>query len=838
MPTASDRALTGLKVLDLTAEAGQLPGRILADLGAEVLKIEPPGGDPLRQRGPFIGGEPHPDCGVQWVARSLGKRSVVLDLDQPHGTERLRALARDADVLIESTVPGGLEAKGLGYAALHALNPRLVMCSITPYGQSGPKHRLRGSDLTALAASGNLFMTGDADRAPLRCSMPVTHYHGGAEAAAAVLFALWARDRSGEGQHVDVALHELMLMPSMSNPAQAWLQGFRGQRSGNFNRVGETIQQEIWPCKDGYVSFALRGGPARIPGLIAMVQYIDEHGMASPALTQRDWAKYNHNLLTQAEVDAIAAPIAAFFKTKTMQELYDAACQRRLMLAPANTEREVLTSRQLTARSFFTEIAAPRGRSERLPFPARFAAFPLSEVGACAPTLDDGGGGFRSEPFAAARGDTVAAGAPVVRSPLSVGGGRGTGNGQRTTGAGRGEGIFNGLTIVEFGAGAAAPLATRYFADQGATVIKIESRQRPDFLRTLRDDGSGKLDASLFFACLNPNKLSAGLNMKDPRAVGLAKRLIASADVVIENFAPGVMQKWGLGYDTLAREQSGLIMMSTCLWGQTGPERAYPGFGGQGSALAGFNYLTGWPDREPLGPFGTITDSLSPRFGAVALAAALLHRARTGRGTFIDLSQVETAVYALGEWLLGYSASAASFGRIGNRSPHATPHGVFPCAGADRWIAIAIHDDADWQRLVRAMAAPAWATAAELATLDGRLRQLDAIEQQLAAWTAPHDAEQLAAQLQAAGLDAAAVADMQDLLHDAQLAHRGHFVELEHPVIGRHVVESNGMRFSASPMQFTRPAPLLAGDSEVVYRDILGLSQAEYDELSAGGVLS
>lgn len=815
MTPSSDRALTGLRVLDLSEEAGHLAGRILADLGAEVLKIEPPGGDPLRKRGPFVGGEPHPDCGVTWIARNLGKHSLVLDLALPADAERLRTLACAADVLIESFMPGRLEALGLGSAALRARNPRLVVCSITPYGQSGPKSGRRGSDLTALAASGNLFMTGDADRAPVRCSMPVTHYHGGAEAAAGILFALWQRNASGQGQHVDIALQELMLMPNMSHPAQASVQGFRGQRSGNANRVGDTVQPEIWPCKDGFVSFALRGGPARIPGLIAITQYMDEHGMAPPVLKERDWTKHNSNLLKQPEVDAIAAPFAAFFKTRTMQELYDAACTRRLMLAPANTEREVLGSRQLNARAYFAELAAPRGRSERLPFAARFAAFPLAAIGARAPSLNDAPAGF-----------TRPASPPATSS-----------NRQPATSDQR-AGIFAGLKIAEFGAGAAAPLATRYFADQGATVIKIESRQRPDFLRTLRDDGSRQLDNSLFFACLNPNKLSAGLNMKDPRAIALAKRLIGWADVVIENFAPGVMQKWGLDYASLSSTHPGVVMISTCLWGQTGPERAYPGFGGQGSALAGFNYLTGWPDRAPLGPFGTITDSLSPRFGAVAIAAALLHRARTGRGTYIDLSQVETGIYGLGEWLLGYSVSGHSFGRIGNRSPHAAPHGVFPCAGDDRWIALAVHSDDDWQRLIRAMGSPGWAAATQLATLDGRLRHIDLIERHLSEWTAGHDAEALSAELQAAGLDAAAVEDMQDLLKDPQLAHRGHFHALNHPVVGRHVVEANGMRFSNSPMRFTRPAPLLAGDSKEAYCELLGLSEAEFEALAAAGVVS
>jgi crotonobetainyl-CoA:carnitine CoA-transferase CaiB-like acyl-CoA transferase len=810
MSESPNACLEGLRVLDLSEEPGHLAGRILADLGADVIKVEPPGGDPVRRRGPFWGGEPQADSGVQWLARNLGKRSLVADLATGAGVKRVRELALDADVLIETFTPGTLDRLGLGYEALSLANPRLVFCSITPYGQTGPRARVRGSDLTALAASGNLFMTGDADRAPLRCSLPVTHFHGGAEAASGILMALWQRERTGRAPQVDVSLQELMLMPNMSHPAQAWVAGYRGQRSGNFNRVGETIQQEIWPCKDGFVSFALRGGPARIPGLIAITQYMDEHGMAPPVLKDRDWKSYNHNRLTQAEVDAIAAPFAAFFKTKTMQELYDAACQRRLMLAPANTEREVLQSRQLAARSFFVQRPAPQGGGKPLELPARFASFPLARVPESAALLDRPAEGFRAgERFRAPRQD----------------------------GHGQPDPIFAGLKVLEFGAGAAAPLATRYFADQGATVIKIESRQRPDFLRTLRDDGTGKLDASLFFACLNPNKLSAGLNMRDPRAVALARRLIGWCDVMIENFAPGVMQKWGLDYDGLKADFPRLIMVSTCLWGQTGPERAYPGFGGQGSALAGFNYLTGWPDREPLGPFGTITDSLSPRYTAVAITAALLHRQRTGQGAFIDVSQVETAVYSLGEWLLAYAAGGRSFGRIGNRSPHAAPHGVFPVAGEDRWIALAVHDDADWARLRVVLGEPAWAAVPELATVEGRLAWVDEIERQIAAWSAGQDGAALVERLRGADLDAAVVEDMQDLLHDDQLAHRGHFRELDHPVLGRHVVEANGIRFSGAPMTFERPAPCLGADSEHVYRDILGLSEDEFRELSEGGVL-
>ena len=203
--------------------------------------------------------------------------------------------------------------------------------------------------------------------------------------------------------------------------------------------------------------------------------------------------------------------------------------------------------------------------------------------------------------------------------------------------------LFGGMTLLEFGGGAAGPVATRYFADHGATVIRVESKQRPDFLRILKltPNTPGGIDSSEHFAVLNANKLSVALNLSKPEGVAVARRLALRADCIAENFAPGAMAKWGLDYATLVRDRPDLVMISTCLNGQTGPQRFYPGFGGQGSALSGFNHFTGWPDREPLGPYGTITDSLSPRFAALLLAAALLHRQRTGQGQHIDLAQVE-----------------------------------------------------------------------------------------------------------------------------------------------------------------------------------------------------
>lgn len=372
--------LDGYRVLDLTGEPGFLAGKVLGELGADVIKVEPPGGDPARRRGPFVGGRVDSERSVLWLALNTSKRGITLNLDHQRGREILLTLCRGADAVIESAGPAAadsLSARGLDYEALRRVNPRLVVCRISPFGQTGPYSGFRGSDITAVAMGGNMYPTGNPDRPPVRCTLPVAYYHGALDAAVGVVFALWGRETTGEGQLVDVSLQEAMVTPNMTSPAQFPLTAFKGARTGACFRGGQAIFRELWPCRDGYVSFALRGGPARIPGIVALIQFMDEHGMAPDDLKRRDWAAYNHNLIPQDDVDHIEAAIAAFFQTKTMQELYDAACERRLMLAPANTAREVLASRQLMAREFFTEVDYPH-LGVRLPHPGAVA---LSSVG-------------------------------------------------------------------------------------------------------------------------------------------------------------------------------------------------------------------------------------------------------------------------------------------------------------------------------------------------------------------------------------------------------------------------------------------------------------------------
>jgi benzylsuccinate CoA-transferase BbsE subunit len=356
--------LAGTRVLDLTEEPGFFTGKLLGDLGADVVKVEPPAGDRARRRGPFWGGTPHPERSLLWLAMNTSKRGITLALDRPRGRDLLLDLAARADVVVETMAPGRMASLGLGWETFSARNPRLVLCSLTPWGQTGPRAGWRGSDLTVVAASGNLWCTGDPDRAPVRCALPVSHYHGGIEAAVGIVFALTARERSGRGQHLDVALHQAMVMPDIGTAAMAVMMNNRGVRTGASIRLGpKAVGREIWPCKDGWVTFALRGGPARIPGLVAMVEYMSEHGMASDRLRAMNWKTYNANLLTQEEADALQAEFGAFFLTKTMAELFRAACDRNLMLAPASHARDIVASEQLAAREFFVEVDHPeRGR--------------------------------------------------------------------------------------------------------------------------------------------------------------------------------------------------------------------------------------------------------------------------------------------------------------------------------------------------------------------------------------------------------------------------------------------------------------------------------------------
>jgi len=776
-----DALLTGVRVTDIAGEPAAMTGRILADLGAEVTKIEPAGGDPLRAVPPL-----GPDAtSLRFTVWNAGKSLITLDsVDDPRLVEALA----DSDIVIATPGwPGAIDVDP-------AVAPGAVWVLVTPFGADGPRARWKASDLGVMASTGNMYCTGDPDRPPVRCTEPTGWAHVGPEAAVAALTAL----ASGRPQRVDVSAQEAVMIASMGHPGRFARTKNRGKRSGA--NIGVT--REIWPCADGFVSFGLRGGKARVKNMQTITALVAADGLATPALTERDWTTYDHNKCSSEELDAIAAPIAAYFLRHTMTELYSAAVETNLMLAPANSPAQLIESRQLAARDFFCAFDG-------------VSHLPRSFVVVTSP----GDAVARPGPAAPPAGRTPRS-APVTAADRSTGG------------------AWAGTKILEFGTGAAGPIAVRYFAEQGATVIRIESRSRPDFLRTygLGPGNPCGLEGSDMFDSVNVGKLGVTLNLKHPEGVALAKRLIGWADAVAENFAPRAMRGFGLDYASLAAEKADLVMVSSCLQGQTGPDKDYPGFGGQGSALGGYNLLTGWPDREPVGPFGTITDSLAPRFVASALAAGLLYRRRTGGGVHLDVSQVEAAVYSLSPWIADYDTNGHTGTRQGNRSERFVPHGAFACAGDDRWVAISCWDDDDWRTLTDVLGIDE-ATTGRLATLEARRVAVDEIEQMVSAWTRSRHAAAVAETLQAAGVEAVPVADLGDAFADPQLAHRGHFVTLEHPCMGECGYERNGFRLSDAPDGYDRTSPLLGEHNEMVLGEILGLDATEQKRLLDEGVL-
>jgi crotonobetainyl-CoA:carnitine CoA-transferase CaiB-like acyl-CoA transferase len=493
-----------------------------------------------------------------------------------------------------------------------------------------------------------------------------------------------------------------------------------------------------------------------------------------------------------------------------MRELYEIACETNLMLAPCNSPREIYASAQLAARDFFVRV----GDVAR--FPRSFVVV-SSRDGEAAPARPSGP-------------------APAVgsRDPARLGrkpGSEAAFPTQRRDGS-----AWEGTNILEFGSGAAGPIATRFFVEHGATVLRVESRSRPDFLRVyaLGPDNPHGLEGAPMFDGLNVSKRSVTLDLKHPEGVAIAKQLVTEwADAVIENFAPRAMRGFGLDYETLAASKPDLVMISSCLQGQTGPHRNYPGFGSQGAALAGFNWLTGWPDREPVGPYATITDSLAPRFVATALAAGLLYRRRTGRGVYLDVAQVEAGSYSLSPWLLDYAIDDVVRTRMGNRSPRAVPHGAFPCLGDDRWIAIACWTDEEWARLSGIIGFD----DTSLATLAARLERVDDVEAAVEAWTTGRTREEIADLLQSAGIEAVPVQDFGDVHEDPQVVHRGHFVRFTHPFMGEGLYERNGSRLGDAPAAYTRSGPTLGQDNDWVLGNVLGLSDAEQERLQAEGAL-
>jgi crotonobetainyl-CoA:carnitine CoA-transferase CaiB-like acyl-CoA transferase len=400
-------------------------------------------------------------------------------------------------------------------------------------------------------------------------------------------------------------------------------------------------------------------------------------------------------------------------------------------------------------------------------------------------------------------------------------------------------GVFSGLTITAFCWAVVGPLTMKFFADYGATVIRVETSKRPCVMRTSSPykDGKPGINRGGYFNHFNANILSLSLNMDNPQALEIAKRLVAESDVVMENFTPGVVERWGLGYEELKKVKPDIIMLRQSGFGSWGPYAQQPAFGMVLVPISGLPNFIGWPGKEPL-PIGVsaYTDCISPRFASAALIAALDYRNRTGKGQLLDLSQFETALYFIMPAILEYVSSGREPSRIGNSSPYAAPHGVYPCKGDDRWCTIAVFNDAEWVSLCQVIGKPEYTEDPRFNTLISRKKNEEELNRLLGDWTAELTAEEVMARMQAAGVPAGVVENTADLFDDPQLRSRNIFWPMNHSEMGLYTHLGQSFELSKTPAKAYSPSPLLGEHTEYVCTRILDMSDEEFIDLMQAGV--
>ena len=803
------------RVLDLTDVRGQLGGMILADLGADVIRVEPPGGSEARRVGPFAD-DAQGSCSLSFAAYNRNKRSIQLDLATEEGRATFLDLVRGSEMVLDSGPPALLDEVGLNHEVLREANPLLVQVRITPYGNDGPHAELPAADLSVAAMSGQMSLQGDSDRPPVRISVPQVWRHAGAEAAVAALIGHARVRTTGEGVFVDVSAQAAMTWTMLQGMTAAAIQGYDYQRDGSLAQIGRRRIPIVHPAQDGHVA-----GPVIWQQFEKLVPWMKGEGAIDDAWLEREqWEDYDYRLFRgdgfAIEPDELSDKVDAFLAEHSKETIFARGLELGVTLAPIMSIEELLAFPQLLARDYFQEVELPNGASCQAP--GAFAKFSRGQSGIkrSAPAI--------GEHTAEVLGEL----ARQPRRPARI-----------TAPTSSPSTPFEGLKVADFSWVGVGPMTGKCLADHGADVIRIESSKRADALRTAgpyKDNIDG-WNRSQFFGEFNTSKRSLTLDLSHERAGEVTQAILKWADVVIESFTPGTVNRLGIGYEEAKAANPGVIFVSTCLAGQTGPIAHMAGYGYHAAALAGFYRLTGWPDRPSCGPWNAYTDTIAPRFLTATLLAAIDHHRRTGEGQYVDLSQMEAALHFLAPEILEMQATDRRFTRNGNRARDAAPQGAYPCMGDDQWIAIAVENDAQWRALRAVLGDPDWAGSEKYDVATERIEAHDLIDEHLANWTqrqAPSDAM---AQLTRAGIPAGRVQRSSDLLSDPQYQHRGFHRYLEHGEMGLVPYSGHQYRVSGYDHGPRTPAPLIGGDSFEVLTGSLGLSGEQVADLMASQVI-
>ena len=806
----SAKILENIRVLDIADEKGVLCGKLMADMGAEVIKVEAPGGDATRKVGPFYenGNEKESLFSAFYNA---GKKSIVLDITADD-KDTFISLVKTADVLIETSKPGFMEKAGLSYDVLKKINPALVMCSITAFGHSGPWALWEApSDMITYAAAGAMYEMGEADRPPIQLGYNLLSNGTCFYALTGIMAALVSRENTGLGDYVDISQFEI---------AGAW----RGSELGFLQQApdykisqrkgsqGIMVPANFYKCKDGY-AFMMASG--RWPDVTAWLkdEGIDLKGKDDPKyLADQGFNKY-----LWAEIDEVNAMINELSGRYSMTEFMEEAQKRRIPVGSCETVKTILESRQFNARNYFTEIESPIfGKAK---YPGKAIGFTAGGMNTSGPA-----------PLPGADTQDILAGIDKAKA-------KSFGSEKRPAKP------LEGVIVLDMGWVVAGPHGGRLLRELGATVIRIESATRLDPMRIdARRYGLTEKDSleegGWCFQENNRSKLDLCLNMKSPKAKEIFFEIVKRADIVCCNFAAAAFNRMGLSFENLSKYKKDIICLNASGLGNDGPYSTYATFAPVLSCMTGLTSLIGYEGEAPYGYPGILPDYMGGVCLAAAAVTALYYRNKTGKGQFVDLSQSEALMQSMGPALLDCQLNGTVPECIGNHHylHQMAPHNCYECAAENTWIVIAVENDEKWKRFVKEFSSGYPLIAQEkYKTLSGRLENEAELDALIAALCKDHDAAALAQRLQSAGIAAAKANSTYDLLYD-----NPHAKETEY--FRRIDLKDNGLEpdhfmitgplinmASVSKEEY-KPGPACGRDNDLILRDMFGFDDKTIKE--------
>ncbi len=780
--------LAGVRVLDISeGVAGPFCAKLLGDLGADVVKAERPGtGDETRATGPFpawargadVAAETRRETSAAFFYFNTSKRSVVLDTGTADGRQQFGRLLRRFDVVVAGETAESLDRRGLGFDTLRRWNPEAILTTVSGFGSFGPHSHYQSSHLVACAVGGWCQSCGLPEREPLQAGGALSETLAGAFAAAATQLAVLGRSRHGGGDHVDVSVQQAVFTGAQ---IPTLLYEYLGVVPERQSRVGAgTGGGYILPTADGHIGLQALTRP-QWQGLCELL------GRGDIAADERyatvSWTAPDER------VDEIRAAFRAAVADRTADEVFHEAATRRVPVGLVPDMAGLFDLAPHRHRGFIVPLEHPVAGTVAVPG-VPFRATRTAPCPSRPPLLGEHTESVLAElPDA----DPETAEVPVRPNPLPLA----------------------GVRVLDLSMFFAGPACAQIAADAGAEVIKVESIQRIDGWRGSASPGADAelpgWERSPYFNWINRNKRDITLDLTDPRGAEIVRTMVRDADILIENYTPRVMARFGLSYEALRAINPRLVMISLSGFGADSPWRDYVAFGMSIEQMAGFTHLTGYPEGEPLFTGTTGGDLFAGVMGANALFAALHHRDRTGEGQHIDLSQTEACSLYVGDAMTAWSLAGVDPGRVGNGHHHYPLQGVYPCRGG-RWIAITCKTRAQ---------------CAALAALVGD----DARDAAIAAWTGPRDHRVLMADLQAAGIPAGAVLNRPELLADAQLAARRGLLLQDRPGLGLRHYPAQPYRFRRAAPPPNARAPLLGEHSREVLREHAGLTDDDIAEL-------